>query len=198
MARPRSFNENQVLERAIDVFRRKGFDGTSIPELTAELGICRQSLYNTFGDKHGLFLSALEYWGQREVDSKLALLKADGSHLENLRTVIRGWAALAPQCPGEGCLTVTAIIVNRDDPEALLAVENQVNRLEQGFQESLEEAQRAGELKPDANAPRIARALITSYYGLGLLSRLSSSGARIGDSVATMLEMIDNAATPRS
>lgn len=194
MARPKSFDEQQVLEKAIDVFRRKGFDGTSIPELTAELGICRQSLYNSFGDKQGLFLKALDRYGRSEVQAKLDLLAAPGSPIENLRTVIRGWAALAATCPGEGCFTITAIVVNRDDPKALAIVEQQVNSLESGFEENLERAARAGELKPGVNPGRIARSLISTCYGLGLLSRLSGSSQRIGDAVALMLDLIDGIA----
>ena len=194
MARPKSFDEQQVLEKAIVVFRRKGFDGTSIPELTAELGICRQSLYNSFGDKQGLFLKALELYGKSEVQAKLDLLSAPGSPIENLRTMIRGWAALAASCPGEGCFTITAIVVNRDDPDALAIVEQQVNRLERGYAQNLEEAAKAGELKPGVNPARIASSLTTSCYGVGLLSRLSGSSSRIGDAVALMLDLIDSIA----
>ena len=196
MARPKTFDEQQVLTKAIDVFRRKGFDGTSIPELTSELGICRQSLYNAFGDKRGLFLSALEQYGKHEVQAKLDLLTGPGSPIENLRTVLRGWAAMASQCPGEGCFTITAIVVNRDDPKALGIVEQQVNLLEKGFLANLERAWQDGELKPDAKPARMAHSLTTMCYGIGLLSRLSGSGVRIGDTVAEMMDLVErNAAT---
>ncbi|MCP5020216.1 MAG: TetR/AcrR family transcriptional regulator [bacterium] len=194
MPRPKTFDHQQVLEKAIEVFRRKGFNGASIPELTSELGICRQSLYNSFGDKRGLFQAALDHYGKGEVQAKLDLLGAAGSPIENLRTFLRGWAALAAQCPGEGCFTITAIIVNRDDPEALTTVEQQVNRLENAIEENLKRAAEAGELKPDASPARLARSLTTSSYGIGLLSRLPDSAARIGDTVAEMLELVDRAA----
>lgn len=197
MPRPKSFDEQQVLEKAIDVFCRKGFDGTSIPELISELGICRQSLYNSFGDKQGLFLKALELYGNSEVQAKLDLLSAPGPPIENLRTMIRGWAALAATCPGEGCLTVTAIVVSRDDPEALGTVEQQVDRLEHAFEANLLRAEAAGELKANVNLLRIARSLTATCYGLGLLSRLPGSSPRIGDAVAQMLELIDGIAAAR-
>ncbi|HPF15705.1 MAG TPA: TetR/AcrR family transcriptional regulator [Planctomycetota bacterium] len=193
MARPRTFDRTQVLDRAVDLFRAKGFDGSSLPELVDQLGICRQSLYNEFGDKHGLFLAALERYGERELDAKLDLLRSPGSPLENLRTLIRGWAALASQCPGQGCLTVAGIVENRDDPAALAVVERQVDRLEAGYRDALERAQAAGELQPQASPARLARSLTTSCYGLGLLSRLPGSGPRIGDAVAVMLEQIQAA-----
>ncbi len=194
MARPRTFDEAQVLEGAVDLFRERGYEGVSVPELVQRLGICRQSLYNAFGDKRGLYLEALERWGEREVEDKLTLLAADGSPLENLRTLIRSLAALATGCPGEGCLTVTAMVENRDDPEALAAVGRQVERFERGFRDNLERARKQGEIRSDVRTARLARALVTTCYGMGLLNRLPGSGARIGDAVSVLLGLLDDAA----
>lgn len=195
MPRPRSFDEAQVLERAVELFRSRGFEGIRMPELVDSLGICRQSLYNTFGDKRGLYLAALERYGEREVDSKLELLESGDSPLESLRTVLRGWAALATQCPGQGCFTVVAIVENSCDHEALELVERQVQRLEAGFRGALERARAAGELRPDAQPARLASALTSTCYGLGLLARLPGSGTRIGESVSVMLGLLDDACT---
>lgn len=200
MARPRTFDEADVLEGAVAIFRERGYEGTSIPQLTKELGICRQSLYSAFGDKRGLYLRALERWGEREVSAKLALLeREEESPLESLRTLIRGFAAYATACPNEGCFTVTALVETRDDPEALEVVERQVERLERGFQATLERAREAGELIPSAKPARLARALTTAANGIGLLTRLPSSGPRVADAVSVLLELINGyAAEPLS
>ncbi|HBP18634.1 MAG TPA: TetR family transcriptional regulator [Planctomycetes bacterium] len=195
MGRPRSFDEAQVLEGALALFRERGYEGTSVPQITETLGICRQSLYKTFGDKRGLYLRALERWGQREVDAKLGLLAAEGSPLENVRTVIRGLAAFATSCPSEGCLTVTAMVENRQDKDALAVVERQVERLEEGLRDALNQAQERGELSPDARPERLARSLVTTLYGIGLLTRLPGSGARIGDAVSVALSLLDASTT---
>jgi len=194
MPRPRTFDEAQVLEGAVDLFRERGFDGASVPEITERLGICRQSLYSTFGDKRGLFLKALERYGQREVDAKLAVLVDGDSPLESVRTVLRGLAAMATQCPSEGCLTVTALVESREDADAVQVIEAQVERLEGGFRDALGRAQVAGELRADARPERLARMLITSFYGIGVLCRLPSSSQRIADAVSTLLELVDDAA----
>jgi TetR/AcrR family transcriptional repressor of nem operon len=194
VARPRTFDEAKVLEGAVEAFRESGYDGVSVPELIDRLGICRQSLYSTFGDKRGLYLKALELWGRHEVDAKLELLAGPGSPLENVRTLVRGWADLASRCPSEGCLTATAIVEARGDADALAVVEGQVGRLEEGFRDALERAKRAGELRPDARPERLAGALISVAYGLGVLARLPSSGRRIGESVAVALGLLDAAA----
>lgn len=194
MARPRTFDEAEVLEGAVALFQERGYEGTSVPELTERLGICRQSLYTAFGDKRGLYLRALERWGDREIDSKVALLEAPGSPIENLRTLLRGFAAYATSCPNEGCFTVSAMVGNRAGTEALAIVARQVVRLETAYRETLERARVAGEVRADARTARLARLLITTCHGIGLLTRLPDSGPRIGDAVASLLEVVDDVA----
>jgi TetR/AcrR family transcriptional regulator, transcriptional repressor for nem operon len=195
MARPRNFNEDQVLDGAVNMFRELGYEGTSVPELTAKLGICRQSLYKTFGDKRGLYLKALDSYGQREIDGKLELLESEGSPLENVRTLIRGFASLATTCPNEGCLTVTAMVETRNDPEIQAVVADQVERLEQGIQTALQRARDCGELNFEANPSRLARAITTALYGIGLLVRLPGGGSRIASVVSFLIDSLDDAST---
>jgi len=171
-----------------------GTGGTSVPDITSRLGICRQSLYKTFGDKRGLYLKALQVYGQQETDAKLALLKAAGSPLENVRTIVRAMAALATTCPSDGCLIVSAIVENHTDPEIRDFAEHEVNRLEAGFKAALVAAQLNGELLPDANPARIAHTITTSMFGIGLLIRLPQSGQRVADTVSVLLELIDRSA----
>lgn len=194
MVRPRGFHEDQVLAGAMAVFREHGYEGTSVPELITRLGICRQSLYNAFGDKRGLYLRALAEYGRREVDAKLALLASEGSPLENLRTVIRGFAALAPACPSEGCFTVSAMVESREDDDVLALAAEQVGRLEGALADALTRARAAGEVRPDVQPERVARAITTSLYGVGLLTRLPDSSARIGATVSVLLEWVDSVA----
>jgi hypothetical protein len=111
-----------------------------------------------------------------------------------VRTLLRGFAALAATCPSDGCLTVTAMVEIRDDAEAMAVVERQVQRLEDGLQDALERARERGELAAGTHPDRLARALTTTIYGLGLLARLPGSGPRIGDAVAMMLALVDEAA----
>lgn len=191
MARPKNFDENQVLEGAVALFKERGFEGTSMPDLTRELGICRQSLYSTFGDKKGLYVKALENYGQQEMAGKLALLQGPGSPLENLRTLIRGFASLATMCPSEGCLTVTALVETRNDARALAVVCQHVQSLESSIEDALGRAKNLGEIKECSDAASLARFITTSLYGIGLLVRLTDSSARIAATVAHLLETLE-------
>ena len=71
--RPKQFDDDEVLARAMQVFWRKGYDATSLDDLVEAMGIPRQSLYRTFTDKHTLFLRALEYYDQNVTSRILAV-----------------------------------------------------------------------------------------------------------------------------
>lgn len=192
MARPRTFDESEVLQRAVDLFRARGFERASMPELTSHLGICRQSLYNAFGDKRGLYLAALDRYGSQEVDTKLAHLSAAPSPLEGVRTLILSWSAAAAQCPTDGCLTITAIVDSTGDEEARCLVEGHVDRLEKGIRAALKKAQTQGELLPTAAPTPLARSLITTCYGIGVLAKLPGSGPRVKAATNEALTYLDS------
>ena len=180
MARPKTFNESEVLDRAVDLFITKGFERASIPELTSHLGICRQSLYNSFGDKRGLYLAALDLYGTREIGAMVDAIKAAPSPLQGVQSFIATWHANATTCPSAGCLLITALVAApEDDTEARTLIEGHVDHLEQGLKSALKSAQTKGELTPEAPTPRLARSLITTFYGIALLAQLPGSPARI-------------------
>jgi TetR/AcrR family transcriptional repressor of nem operon len=191
VARPRQFDEEQVLEGAMGLFQRHGFEGVSVPMLSEELGICRQSLYSIFGDKRGLYLRALQRWGERQVDAKVAVLRGDGSPLARVHEVLDGFAAYAKDCPSEGCLTVTGLVEGRQDEECMRVAAAQVARLEKAFADALRRARACGELPGSFRHREVAAALVTMAQGIGLLARVPGSRGRIRGAVAAMRALVD-------
>ncbi|MEZ6184640.1 MAG: TetR/AcrR family transcriptional regulator [Planctomycetota bacterium] len=190
--RPRGFEPEQVVEGAVELFWSRGYDGTRVPDLVRELGICRQSLYKTFGDKRALFIAALERYGQERTQPFLRLLSSQGSPLENVRTVVRSWAHHASTCGGRGCMVVRAIAdLDTSDESLVELTSGLVELLEQSLVDALTRAKEQGELGPDAVPERLAGLLVASVYGIALLSRLPSSQERIRDAVSTLLRVLD-------
>jgi TetR/AcrR family transcriptional repressor of nem operon len=74
MARPKEFDPDQALDRAVELFWRKGYEATSIQDLVEALGINRSSLYGTFGDKHALYLAAIDRYCEDVVAPRVAEL----------------------------------------------------------------------------------------------------------------------------
>src|SRR5258708_19142689 len=118
--RPREFDTEAAVERAMDVFWSGGYHGTSLPDLLEATELSRGSLYAAFGDKHGLFLRALD----RYIDDALARLDCDldprKNALAGLRACLAGYVERTNGVAGQrGCLVVaTALGMAAHDTEA--------------------------------------------------------------------------------
>src|SRR5262249_938103 len=119
MARPRGFDETAALDAAIECFRRRGYEATSIRDLTDCMGIGPTSLYNTFGDKRALFIRALERYVNCSVRGRLARLESSLPPKQAVRTLIEEVVerSLTDRTRG-GCLLInSALEIAPHDPE---------------------------------------------------------------------------------
>src|SRR5260370_1617800 len=98
MARPKAFDEDEALDGAIGVFREHGFEGTSTHMLVRAMGVGRQSLYDTFGDKWRLYLAAVRPYVGAETTFRLEALRTRPPAIPLLRALgaPRVWPARAP------------------------------------------------------------------------------------------------------
>src|SRR6201986_4496734 len=85
MARHKEFDRDEALQKAMEVFWSRGYEAASIQDLVEHMGINRQSLYDTFGDKHSLFLQALDRYREVEGRKLFGLLEQSGSVKRALR-----------------------------------------------------------------------------------------------------------------
>ena len=76
MSRPKQYDRTELLDRAVELFRRQGFNGTSTAELVSELGVNRKSMYAEFGSKQQLFEAVLEHYNENQLSRVLASLEA--------------------------------------------------------------------------------------------------------------------------
>src|SRR5262245_60704412 len=90
MPRPRTFDEDQVIEDAMQLFWSRGYEATSLTDLTATLGVHPGSLYRVFGDKHELFLRALDRYRDTQTLPAIAALGEDGPVLDHIRAMLAG------------------------------------------------------------------------------------------------------------
>src|SRR5256714_15658440 len=90
MARPKEFDRDEALQKAMEVFWSRGYEAASINDLVKHMGINRQSLYDTFGDKHALYLQALDRYREVEGRKMFELLEQPGSVKKSLRQLFEG------------------------------------------------------------------------------------------------------------
>lgn len=110
MPRAKEFDEAEVLDHALELFRARGFAHTSFEDLTEGLGVSRQSLYDTYGDKHTLYLTALKSYLERSVDFMRRSLDGSGPVREAMAGMFEG--AISSSCGkgSPGCLMVNSMV----------------------------------------------------------------------------------------
>ena len=110
MARHKEFDTHEALHKAMEVFWSRGYEAASIQDLVKHMGINRQSLYDTFGDKHALYLQALDLYSQVETRKLFELLEKRGSVRKALRQLFAGVVEGAlGDGPRRGCFMSNAM-----------------------------------------------------------------------------------------
>ena len=185
--RPRSFDDDEVVGRAMDLFWQRGYAATSMRDLKDELGVLPGSLYGAYGDKHALFLRALERYaeGTRAAADELA---DDGPVLPRVRALLTGVLDAAAETPGRGCmLGNTAAESLPADAEAAEVVGDALDALEAAIEQALEDGQDAGEVRAAIDCGAHARMLVALMQGLHVLARAEDDPRRLGDAVDAAL-----------
>jgi len=191
MSRTKRFSERDALEKALDVFWQRGYQGVGLSELLNEMGIARQSLYDTFGNKRQLFIKTIELYRDTRLAGALALLEREGSPTQNVKEVVRFFEQLALDKRARGCLVANSLVeVGSRDPEVRELLTETLGVLEKSISKALLRAQRAGEL-PKGRSPRaIARALTNALIGMAVTGKLGHSRAAVHDIYAGTLTML--------
>ena len=190
--RPKQFDEQEVLGRAMELFWKEGYDGASLPGLLEAMGISRQSLYDTFGNKRGLYLSAIEHYRRTQLSQALALLEREGSPVENVRSVVGFFEALAADARCRGCFVANAIVeTGHKDEEIGKLLGETLELLRSAVERTLERARAAGELSPAKSPARLSRALTNAMIGLAVSGRLGLGRDELHQIQAGTLSMLD-------
>ena len=166
MARSKEFDEERALAAAMDVFWRQGYENTSLEALMREMGIARQSLYDTFGDKRTLYLKAMAFYRERTNSSLRESLASASTVKEGFTRVLLGLVAESREQHARGCLLLSANMERAvDDEEIARFLEDNQAEVESIFAEVLRRAQRRGELRPGTDAGALAKFFVADDPG---------------------------------
>ena len=172
MARPLSFDPDDALDAAMRMFWQHGYAGTSIHDLTEATGLSRSSLYNTWGDKLGMYVAALDRYRRRDGASAFLPLLRSGDPLGRIRAVFDTLVEDATDAPGRGCFMVGATAERGPGCDATrLRARDALDALAGSFEHAVREAQEAGEVPPERDAKALGYGLASSVYGLRTLAR---------------------------
>jgi len=191
MARTKAFSENDALEKALELFWQHGYQGVGLTELLKAMGIARQSLYDTFGNKRNLFIRTIEHYRDTRLAQALALLERDGSPTGNVKDVVRFFERLALDKRARGCFVANSLVeLGPHDAEIRELLARTLALLENAVVHALRRAQRVGELDRKRSPRAIARALTNAMVGMAVTGKLSQSRATVADIYSGTLAML--------
>lgn len=169
--RPRSFDADACLARAVDVFWDTGYTATTYAALERGLGLHRQSLVYAFGDKRSLFLAALRHYADQRV-ARFERVLAEGEPLDGVRAAVAGWIDDARRARTPGCFVVsTAGEAGSRDPEISAVLGRTRKRLVDALAQRLAAARADGSLRDHVDPRGVARLVVAAGDGALLHAR---------------------------
>ena len=175
LGRPRGFDMERALDEAMEVFWRHGYEGATIAELTAAMGINPPSLYAAFGSKEGLLKAALDRYSERRDDFMREVLAAPTAREAAEELLLRLADLQTDPANPPGCLLVAGGLACGAGAENIpFELAARRARTEDQLRERFERAKLEGDLSPDAGPAALARYLSAVIVGMGVLA---SSGA---------------------
>lgn len=181
--RPRNFDPDTALDRALEVFWQHGFQAASLADLTSAMGLSKPSLYAAFGDKESLYLKVLERYVALQLEQHTAIFDTEPDARQALEKFLRTMAALlADPTPPCGCLIVNGM-ADCGLASTPPAIEQALRKAVQGSEDRLHRqfvrAQRDGQLAPQINAGDLAAFFTSLLAGLAVLAKSGAKRAKL-------------------
>src|SRR5467141_2581301 len=176
MARPKEFNQERALQKAIRLFSQQGFAATSTDDLLRVMEVGRQSMYDTFGDKRALFLKALEMYVTESVQSITVELERPGSALAAVQNALVTFAQRKDLSSAEGCMGLNAISeFGQRDADVTRITRNAARLQRQSLMRVLTRAKKQREVGSDTDLDSMADFFESTLAGIRMAAKAGKS-----------------------
>jgi len=185
MARTKEFNEDKALDKAIEIFWHKGYNGTSAQDLVTHLGLSRSSLYDTFGDKQKLFVQSLKKYQKQSQDQIVDLFEKSENIKETLQDIFKQAVieSLEDRIT-KGCFMVNSSVeLAMHDQEIAKIVQNNAKTMEEIFTNAVKKGQDLGHISKKMDAKVLARFIFNNYSGIRVLARTGEKDKQVYDDI---------------
>jgi TetR/AcrR family transcriptional repressor of nem operon len=192
VARPKEFDTEDILSKAMELFWQHGYEGTSIQDLVDYAGVKAQSLYNTFGGKRELFFAALRHYANQK--TVIEILEKTPSGKEAITKVFRDIVTASSEAERKkGCFMInTCVELAPHDPEIARFIEKESTHVEQAYYHALTRAKEQGELyERHQDLMALARFLNSAHGGLVVTAKTVSDLTVLEDIVRVTLAILD-------
>ncbi|MFT3908353.1 MAG: TetR/AcrR family transcriptional regulator [Ferruginibacter sp.] len=193
MPKTKQFDETEVLKKARDVFWKKGYNGTSMDELVQATGLSRSSIYDSFTDKHGLYIKALQCYQQAQEQSLNESIPGKLSGRKKIECFFKNIIndSLNDK-QRKGCFMLnSATEMANVDSNVNKTVVNNMEMIEDLFMSWVKEGQASGEISKRFTAKAIARHLLSSLNGMKLVAQTRPDKLLLKDILELSLSVLD-------
>jgi TetR/AcrR family transcriptional repressor of nem operon len=191
VARHKEYDEKEVLQKATELFRYQGYEKTSLQDLVSHMGIHRRSLYDTFGDKHTLFIKALELYDNNMKKNMDIQVKNSSTVKDAIRSILE----MAISQDNEklvGCLTInSAVELTLHDQEVAEKIEQNFSKTEKIILELLLRGQYSGEIPKHHDIDKLSQFIHNSFVGLRVLVKTTNDKNTLKNIIDTTLSVLD-------
>lgn len=193
MARTKDFDENEVLSKAIQIFWYKGYKGTSIQDLVDGLGISRSSLYDTYTDKHTLFVKALEGYQHSGARKIQEIINNSRPAKETIKMLLElSTNDLLDDKQQKGCFMVNAEVeVAPHDAEVNKLVCRNDQQMEDAFFQVIQKGKDSGEIKNGQDARALARFVFNTVKGMRVTAKSISDKSLFEDIIKLTVSVFE-------
>ncbi|WP_422656810.1 TetR/AcrR family transcriptional regulator [Paenibacillus sp. EC2-1] len=191
MARIREFDEQKALTEAMHVFWEKGYEATSLSDLTSRMGIQKPSLYAAYGDKMSLFESALRNYNQLHSKSVRLKLNKISSVMTAFRLLFLEGAFPNGTNERNGCFCINTMVelAPHDAKFEILTREHQ-QYLAAIFEATLERGVTSGEIDGSVNCRAMAQSLVVAFIGITVLKKSNPNREWIDNCIDSALSLL--------
>ncbi|MEV5957036.1 TetR/AcrR family transcriptional regulator [Streptomyces sp. NPDC051987] len=191
MARTREFDVDQAIDRATDLFWRRGYAETSLQDLLRELSIGSGSFYAAFGSKEQLYVRCLERYTSLQGGDLAKVLDGTTGIRPAIRAVLTAMIEADLADPTRGCFVVSASTQCGEQPSAAERVTAAVRQVESFLAGALEQAQARGELSADKDPRELARFLTTFIQGIRVVGQARTGREFAEDALSVAMRALD-------
>lgn len=199
MGRHREFDVDRALDAALGVFWRKGYEGTSLGDLTEATGVARPGLYSAFGDKQTLFLRALDRYDRSYMTFMSAAL-LETTSLRVVERLLQGSAAVQTSDDAHpGCMGLNGALACSDDAEPIrLELVKRRAASERALRERLERARAEGDLPKSSDPVALAAYVMAVSQGMAVQAKSGASRRQLESVLAQVLAAWPSSGRPSS
>lgn len=192
MARIREFDPNLALDKAMNVFWARGYRHTSLMNLVEATGVGKKGLYSVFGNKHDLYIKAIEYFKCMQAEELLFDVEQKGAGLKEIKDLFKRALNFTQSDLGtRGCMVCNAMAEFGDtEPEIWQATNSHVDRFRQAIRKALLNSKRNKEIDPSINVQKQANFLTSVLQSLMLMSRGGTKYSIMRDTVDLSLKSL--------